>query len=111
MCSATLLPEPDNPLRMMMRTAQWSSSRPRARKSLALGGGRCGRRPSHAQRPAPLDGVVIGALFLVLLDAAIELVGEQVDRGVHVLFGRVRVDVVAAHVQGRLGLLPQLLDG
>ena len=52
---------------------------------------------------------VVGALFLVLLDAAVELVGQQVDGGVHVFFGGVGVDRVAADVQRRLGLLSQLL--
>src|SRR5687768_6454007 len=36
--------------------------------------------------------VVIGELFLVLLDAAIELVGQRVDRGVHVHFDGVGVN-------------------
>src|SRR5215469_4552180 len=53
--------------------------------------------------------MVIVAFFLVLLDAAIELVGQQVDGRVHVLLRRIRVDGAAAHVQGRLGLLSQLL--
>src|SRR5438874_747986 len=81
---------------MLMLTAHWSSSRPLARKS-GPGGGRCGRSTFTAQSPAPLDGVVSGAGCLGLLEAASELGGEQVDRGVHVLCGRLRVDVVAAH--------------
>ena len=53
---------------------------------------------------------MIAALFLVLLDAAVELVGEGVYRGVHVLLGGIGMDRVAAHVQGGFGSLSQLLD-
>src|SRR2546421_12510988 len=106
MCRATLLPDPDSPLRMMMRTPQWLStghcrrqSRGRAFRGAAL----------PPQRAAPLGGMVIGALFLVFLDAAVQLVREQIDGGVHVFFGGIRVDGAAAHVQRGFGLLAQLL--
>src|ERR1700739_293615 len=92
MCRATLLPAPESPLTTTMRPA-----------ALILPGGASG-----AQRPA-LHGVMVCHLFLVLLDASIQLVGEQIDGGVHVLLGRVRMDRVTAHVQGRLGLLSQFL--
>ena len=54
-------------------------------------------------------GVMVGGLFLVLLDAAVELVGERVDGGIHVGLGRVGVDLVPAKHQRRLGLVTQLL--
>jgi hypothetical protein len=53
--------------------------------------------------------MVIGALFLVLLDTAVQLVRQAIDGGVHVFFGCVRVDGAAAHVQRGLGFLSQLL--
>src|SRR5579863_6758052 len=101
MCRATLLPDPDRPLRMTMRTGLCSSSSGCAASAGALN--------LRSRRAPPLRRVIVGALFLVLLDAAVELVGQQIDGRVHVLFGRVRVDRVAAHVQRRLGLLSQLL--
>ena len=56
-----------------------------------------------------LRGVMIGELFLVFLDAPIELVGQQVDGGIHVLFRGIGMNRVAADVQRRFGLLSQLL--
>src|SRR6202040_1074165 len=53
--------------------------------------------------------MVIGALFLVLLDAAVQLVRQTIDGGVHVFFGCVGVNGAAAHVQRGLGFLSQLL--
>ena len=40
---------------------------------------------------------MIAALLLVLLDAAVELVRQQIDGGVHVLVGRIRVNGVAVY--------------
>jgi hypothetical protein len=65
-------------------------------------------------REARLDdlvGMVIRGLFLVLLDAAVELVGQRIDGGVHVPVGRIGVDLVAAQHQRGLGLVAQLFDG
>src|SRR6185437_13495712 len=81
------------------------AARPARRERL---GGRSGRALHRARR---LHGTMVGALLLVLLDAAVELVAQRVDRGVHVRLGRIRVDVASPHVQRGLGLLPQLLDG
>ena len=55
--------------------------------------------------------VVIGELFLVLLDAAVELVGERVDGGVHVLLDGVGVHGAAVQQHGGFGFVAQLLDG
>src|SRR6185312_4440927 len=134
MCRATLLPEPDSPLRMMMRTAcrryparVTGASTPRsvldirgqdARLRPPGGGsplGRRRRRPrneigvSDAKGAAGLRGVMIGELFLVFLDAPIELVGHQVDGRIHVLFRGICVNRAAADVQRRFGLLSQFL--
>src|SRR5579871_6331444 len=99
MCRATLLPEPDSPLRTMMRTTGWYP------QGLPL------QVPRRASGLARLRraGAVGDALFLVLHQAAVDLVGQQVDGGVHVLFGGVRVDGAAAYVQGDFGFLAQLL--
>src|SRR3979490_1243262 len=56
-----------------------------------------------------LARVMIAFLFFVLLDAAVELIDEQVDGGVHVFFGGDRVDDITTHVQRCFGLLAQLL--
>jgi hypothetical protein len=93
MCRATLLPEPDKPLTMISRIDM-------------------GVTKAHLSPRARLDhflGVMVRGLFLVLLDAAVELVGERIDGGVHVLFGRVGVDLVAAQHQRGLRLVAQLL--
>ena len=55
--------------------------------------------------------MVIGELFLVLLDAAVELVGERIDRGIHVLLDGVGVDGAAVQQHGGFGFVAQLLDG
>ena len=44
------------------------------------------------------------------MHAAVELVGQQVDGGVHVFLGGVGVDGVAAHMQCGFGLLSELLN-
>src|SRR5262245_40157749 len=54
--------------------------------------------------------MVVGELFLVLLDAPIQLVRQRIDGRVHVLVGRIGVDAPAAHLDRRFRLLPQLLD-
>ena len=43
--------------------------------------------------------IVAGRLVLVLEDLPVELVGQSVDRGVHVRFDRLDMDVLAARVQ------------
>ena len=43
--------------------------------------------------------------------AAVELVGQQIDGGVHVFLGGVGVDRVAANMQGGFGLLSKFLNG
>src|SRR5262245_23583483 len=104
MCNATLLPDPDSPLRTMMRTAQWYPARP------ALQAPRCNALFAlQLSWRAGLHGTVRTAFFLVLLDAAVELVGQQVNGRVHVLLGGVGVYRAAAHVQCRFRLLSQLL--
>jgi hypothetical protein len=55
--------------------------------------------------------VVIGKLFLVLLDAAVELVGQRVDRGVHILLDCIRVNGAAPEQDGGFSLVAQLFDG
>src|SRR5215472_1615050 len=100
MCKATLLPDPESPLRMMMRTPPcYPATAPLANFAAAAAlsgrGGPC--RVSDAQR-AHRGGVVVGALLLVFLDAAIELVRQQIDGRVHVFLGCVRVDGTTAHV-------------
>ena len=50
-------------------------------------------------------GVMVGSLFLVLLDAAVELVGERVDGGIHILLSGIGVDFIAAHHQGGFGFV------
>src|SRR3954466_8749559 len=54
---------------------------------------------------------LVVALVLVAQDLAVELVGEQIDRGVQVRVLAFAVQVLAAHVERHLGLLPQLVDG
>ena len=131
MCKATLLPDPDSPLRMMMRTppcypaAAALQVRGPARlwrgwaAALAAPGASAGVPTKSRILPIGLlldssvgrdfvgwldaqrahrRGVVVGALLLVLLDAAIELVRQQIDGRVHVFLGCVRVDGTTAHV-------------
>src|SRR6185437_7981878 len=104
MCKATLLPDPDSPLRMMMRTLPWYPAAAPLQVSVS-------DRPSGPLQAqgAYRGGVVVGALLLVLLDAAVELVREQINGRVHIFVRGIRMDGVAAHVQRRLGLLSQLL--
>src|SRR6266850_1749486 len=54
---------------------------------------------------------LVVALVLVAQDLAVELVGEEIDRGVEVGVLAFAVQVLAAHVQRHLGLLPLLVDG
>src|SRR5579863_1529323 len=68
-----------------------------------------GSAGSSAAEATRLGGAVRGALFLVLLKAAVELIGQKVNGRVHVLFGRIRVDRITADVQRRFRLLSQLL--
>ena len=92
MCSATLLPEPDEPAH---------DDQPH----------RHGAALAHpTARLEDVLGVMVGGLFLVFLDAAVELVGQRVDGGIHVLFGGVGVDLVPAHHQGGLGLVAHFFD-
>src|SRR5262245_230268 len=90
MLSATLLPDPERPLTTTSRV-------------MAL---------RRSGRPAARDfgGVVVRDLLLVLADHAVELVRERVDRRVHVLVLRVRVDHGAADAERRLRLVLELLD-
>jgi hypothetical protein len=90
MCSATLLPDPDSPLTRIAA----SMSRLATPGDLAA-----------------LPRRVVGFHFLVLDDAAVELVGQQVDGGVHVFLGGLGMDGVAAHMQCGFGLLSELLNG
>src|SRR5262247_2588330 len=92
MCSATLLPDPDSPLTRMSLIGMAGPSLP-------------------AERFTRLGGVVIGLALLVLDHAAVELVGQQVDGGVHVFLGGVGMDGVAANMQRRFGLLSKFLNG
>src|SRR5271168_4189449 len=91
MCSATLFPEPDSPLTMISRI----DTEALVRRT----------RLDHVLR------VMVGGLFLVLLDASIELVGEGVDRGVHVGFGGVGVDLVSPQHESGFGLVAESFDG
>src|SRR5260221_278588 len=94
MCSATLFPAPDRPLSMISRI----EVRPRRRPP----------RPSDARALLCLGGVVIGNLFLVLAHTPVELVGERIDRRVHVgVFGQC-MDRLTAQMQCRLGPLLEL---
>src|SRR5262245_18203270 len=93
MCNATLLPDPDSPL-TRMSLMEFSLSSP----------------GSSAVRPARFGGVVVGLHLLVLDDTPIELVGEQVDGGVHVFLGGFGVHGIAAHMQSGFGLLSELLN-
>src|ERR1700704_5166416 len=63
-----------------------------------------------AVRFARFGGVVIGLHFLVFDDAPVELVGEQVDGGVHVFLGGVGVDGITAYMQSGFGLLSEFLN-
>src|ERR1700674_184413 len=93
MCRATLLPEPDSPLTMISRIDT---------------------RAPGSNRRTGLDhvhGVVVRGLFLVFLDASIELVGQGVDGGIHVVFGGIRVDFVSPQHEGGFGLMAEFFDG
>ena len=50
-------------------------------------------------------------LFLVPQHLAVQLVGERVDRRVHVGIDALGVDVLAAYMQVGRDLLPELVDG
>src|SRR5579872_6193148 len=93
MCRATLFPDPDSPLTMINRI---DMDRPALYASA---------------RPEDFLGTVVGGLFLVFLDAAVELVGKRVDGSIHVLFDGIRVDLVTPHHQGRFGLVSHFFDG
>ena len=91
MCSATLLPEPDSPLTMIRRMmAAAMAGPPRAAGDAGCqlprdaAYGPAARRTALGRAPRDLGRVVVGELFLVLLDHAIELVGQRVDGRVHV---------------------------
>src|SRR5215472_12035477 len=75
-----------------------------ARRLAPPGHGR-GARPVGARRMAAAV-----ALFLLLDHLAVQLVGERVDRRVHVCFVALGVDVLAPDVQVRGDLLSQLVD-
>src|SRR5689334_4675847 len=100
MCKATLLPDPDSPL-TRMSLMSWRLY-PRSSGLPAY---------FPAVGPAGVRGVLVCLLFLVLEDAAVELVGQQVDRGVHVFLGGIGMDGIAAHVQRGFGLLSEFLHG
>src|SRR5512145_2819985 len=85
MLSAMLLPDPDRPLTTTRRVMA------------------CPRSGGPAARD--LRGVVVGQLFLVLAHPAVELVGQRVDRGVHVLVPRVGMDDSTADAECRLRLV------
>src|SRR5436189_3848265 len=55
--------------------------------------------------------ILLVALVLVAQDLTIELVGEQVDRGIAIVFLAFAVQVLAAHMQRALGLLADLVHG
>src|ERR1700722_9204613 len=91
MCRATLLPEPDSPLTMISRIDT---------------------RAPCSTRQSGLDhvlGVMIGGLFLVVLDASIELVGQCVDGGVHIGLGCIGVDFIPSQHESRFGLVTEFL--
>src|SRR3569833_2450742 len=112
MCRATLLPDPDRPRRRMMRTGGDVSASSGVAASTERLKTCDRRRRGQKTAPARVPGairlkrwniaggalrftrVMIAFLFFVLLDAAVELVGEDVDGRVHVCFGSLRVDRV-----------------
>src|SRR6185295_4554741 len=96
MCKATLLPDPDSPLTRMSLMVAGMTSLPGYQAAVG---------------PAGIRGMLVGLLFLVLEHAAVELVGQQVDGGVHVFLGGVGMDRIAAHVQRGFGLLSELFNG
>jgi hypothetical protein len=53
---------------------------------------------------------MVGGLFFMLLHAPIELVGEGVDGGVHVVFGGIGVDFVPAQHERGFGLVAEFFD-
>ena len=53
--------------------------------------------------------MVVGELHFVLQNLAIELVDQQVDRGIHRLGGRLCVNVAAGSMQGGFGLVVELV--
>src|SRR5450755_493460 len=91
MCRATLLPDPESPL-MMIRCIALAAA--------ALSG---------SAQPHGFFDVMVGGFLLVLLHAAVELVGERVDGGIHVPLGRIGVDLVATQGHRCLGDVAQLL--
>src|ERR1700722_5615046 len=94
MFRAKPLTEPDSPPTMMSRIDT--------------------RAPSSSARQSSLDpvlGVMVGGLFLVLFDAPIELVGQGVDGGIHVVFSCIAVDLVSPHHESGLGLVAEFFDG
>src|SRR5271165_1744486 len=94
MCSATLLPEPDSPLTMISRIDMELTLR-------------------NLRRQARLDdvlGMVVGGLFFVFLHAAIELVGQGIDGGIHVRFSCIGIDLVPAQHESGLRLVAKSFD-
>ena len=72
--------------------------------------------PLSAAGPAPEGArhgsvvrAVVGQLFLVFQHLPVELVGERVDRRVHVGLDALGVEVLAAYVQVRLDFLSKLV--
>src|SRR3954463_7360258 len=53
--------------------------------------------------------LLLVALVLVAQHLTIELVGQEVDRGIEIVFLAFAVQVLAAHVQRALGLLADLV--
>src|SRR5262245_49504119 len=64
---------------------------------------RVGVRGSGRTALLDVQRVVIGELFLVLLDAAVELVGQRIDGRVHVLVDGVGVHLAELQEHGRFG--------
>jgi hypothetical protein len=56
------------------------------------------------------DMPMFEVLFLVLDDGAIELIGQTVDRRVHVRIDAFAENILAAHVDARFHLMAQFLD-
>jgi len=53
---------------------------------------------------------MVAEFLFVLLYAAVELVGQSIDRSVHIVMNRVGVDFAAAQVDGGLGLMMRFFD-
>jgi hypothetical protein len=60
----------------------------------------------YARCGAGLIALMVGQLFFVFLQLAIELVNQHVDRGVHVILFHLGKEVGAVDVYGGLGYLP-----